>query len=58
MPSTAAEGAAASMGRQYGAGRRSLSSECCGRYHTNADAPCAAPHDHAHGTYVPVGVLN
>ena len=38
MPSTAAEGAAASMGRQYGAGRRSLSSELRGRYLTNADA--------------------
>ena len=58
MPSTAAEGAAASMERVYGAGRRSLSSECCGRYLWNADEPCAAPHDHTHRTHVPVGVLN
>jgi hypothetical protein len=39
-------------------GRGTLSSECGGRYITNADAPCAALHDHTHRTHVPVGVLN
>ena len=58
MPRTAAEGAAASMGRQYGAERRSLSSECCGRYLTNADAPCAAQYYDIHHTHISVGDLN
>ena len=53
MPSTAAEGAAASMERVYGAGRRSLSSECGGRYLTNADAPCEAQCYHTHHPHPP-----
>ena len=58
MPRTAAEGAAASMERVYGAGRRSLSSDCGGRYLTNADAQFEAQHYHTRDTHTLVGVRN
>ena len=58
MPRTAAEGAAASMGRVYGAGRRSLSSGVRARYLTNADAQFEAQHYHTRVAHTPVGVRN